>query len=89
VDLRDLRVDPARPLAASWEPELLSGVVVLRGEAGLAPMDEAWRDRLYLSVGDAPAPGTPRPVPFVAVPYLAWGNRAPGAMRVWQRRGAL
>jgi DUF1680 family protein len=87
LELRDLRIDPARPLEASWEPDLLGGVVALRGQAGLAPVDEAWRDRLYLPVRDVPAAAAPRPMRVLAVPYLAWGNRDPGAMRVWLRRG--
>ena len=27
--------------------------------------------------------GRIKPVPFLAVPYFSWANRAPGAMRVW------
>jgi len=87
VELRDLEVDPAHPLEVSWEPDLLGGVVALHGRAAVRGVGEVWRDRLYLPLGEAPAPGEPRPVQLTAVPYLAWGNRTPGAMRVWLRRG--
>ena len=86
LDLRDVEVDPARLPEAAWQPDLLGGVVALRGPAVVRPVDEAWRDRLYLPVGAAPAAGQARPVELTAVPYLAWGNRAAGAMRVWLRR---
>lgn len=86
VDLRDLEVDPGRPLEAAWEPGLAGGVVVLRGVAAVHAIDEAWRDRLYLPVGTTPGRGEGRAVEFTAVPYMAWGNGTPGAMRVWLRR---
>jgi DUF1680 family protein len=87
VPLQDVEVDPSRPVDAAWEPDLLGGVVVLRGTAGVRPLADGWRDRLYLPVEAAPGPGQARPLPLTAVPYLAWGNRRPGAMRVWLRRG--
>jgi uncharacterized protein len=86
LDLRELRIDPSGPLEAAWEPDLLGGVVALRGAASIAAEGEAWGERLYLPVGEAPPPGSARPLAFTAIPYLAWGNRAPGAMRVWLRR---
>ena len=81
VDLRDLEVDPARPVEAAWQPELLHGVVAVR------PVSEAWRGKLYRPLGSVPARGAARPVELAAVPYFAWGNAAPGAMRVWLRKG--
>ena len=86
VDLRDLEVDPARSLEAGWNADLLGGVVVIRGPAVARPLPEEWRDRPYLPVGAAPGPGQAQPLELTAVPYLAWGNGAPGAMRVWLRR---
>ena len=84
--LRDLAVDPARPLSAAWEPEWLGGVVVLRGEGRAHPLPAAWEGRLYRPAGAGPT-AAPRPVPITAVPYHAWGNRAAGPMQVWLRRG--
>jgi hypothetical protein len=86
VDLRDLEVDPARPPETTWEPDLAGGVVVLRGVAAVHAVDEAWRDRLYLPAGTTPGRDEGRAVEFTAVPYMAWGNGTPGAMRVWLRR---
>jgi DUF1680 family protein len=41
----------------------------------------AWQDELYRS---APVEDLPqREVVLTAVPYYAWANRGPGAMRVW------
>ncbi|HET6438866.1 MAG TPA: beta-L-arabinofuranosidase domain-containing protein [Anaeromyxobacter sp.] len=85
LDLRDLRVDPARPPQAAPEPGLPGGMVALHGPATLAGLSEAWHEQIYLPVGTAP-PAAPRPAGLRAVPYLAWGNRAPGPMRVWLRR---
>jgi DUF1680 family protein len=87
ADLRDLEVDPARPIQADWQGSLLGGVVVLRGAATVRPVAEAWRGRLYQPTGAVPSRGPARAVELTAVPYLAWGNGEPGAMRVWLRRG--
>jgi DUF1680 family protein len=57
-------------LTSSFDKGLLSGVVVVRGEA------------LAVSRGDHGKPAT-RPVPFQAVPYSTWDNRAAGPMVVW------
>lgn len=66
-------------LEAEFEPELLDGVVTIRGEALLEDEGD-WEGRLYRT-----APPRRRPVPIKAVPYFAWDNREPGEMRVWIR----
>ena len=86
IDLRDLEVDPARPVAARWEPNLLGGVVALSGGAKARPLPAVWQGELYLPVEAAPGQDPARPVDLTAVPYLAWGNGAPGPMRVWLRK---
>jgi uncharacterized protein len=53
-----------------------------RAERTRAP---EWESQLYLPEGAGGA-GAARPIPLVAVPYHAWGNREPGAMQVWVRR---
>jgi uncharacterized protein len=79
--------DQAEPLAAFWlppeaqlkaarEPGLLGGVVSITGEARAASQ-QAWKHLLY-----QPAPAANR-VALKAIPYYAWDNRQPGAMRVW------
>jgi DUF1680 family protein len=67
-------------LTHSYDAELLGGVVTLGGTA--AALDDAgWEDTLYRS-----APPATRPAELRAIPYYAWDNRTPGAMRVWLRR---
>lgn len=65
-----------------FEPALLGGVVVLRGE-GAALSSAGWDDVLYRA-----APAEAEPCPLTAIPYYAWDNREPGAMRVWMAAGA-
>jgi hypothetical protein len=79
--------DQTEPLAALWlpreaelkaahEPGLLGGVVTITGEARSAS-EQQWRRNLY----QAAAPASR--VAMKAIPYYAWDNRQPGAMKVW------
>jgi hypothetical protein len=63
-------------LSAHFEPDLLGGVVVITGEA-LAADPSDW-DGLYRT-----QPPSYRHVAITAIPYYAWDNRQPGAMKVW------
>lgn len=63
-------------LSATFDPSLLGGLVTVNGEA---ECDEGTATGLY-HAGEAPAR---KVVPFRAIPYFAWDNRTPGAMRVW------
>ena len=66
------------PLTAAFEPHLLGGVVVIKGEA-LVTVD-AEDGVLYRS-----EPPRAELKPIQAVPYCVWDNRAPGQMVVWLR----
>jgi len=80
VHLGDVQVDPASPLKTVWREDLLGGVVVI--EAQGAAMDMAgWQDTLYRTL--ASNNHSPQQVNLAAVPYYAWANREPGAMKVW------
>jgi len=79
--IADLEIDAAAPLQSAWEPDTLDGVTVIRAR-GWEVDTSAWRHRLYRPLGSAP-PGPRRPVTLNAIPYYAWANREPGAMRVW------
>ena len=70
MPLEDLRIDPDRP------PEAENGR--LEGVARVAaPAD----DVLYSEYAPpSPAIAETR---LTAIPYYRWGNRGPGAMRVW------
>lgn len=77
----DVEIDTMAPLEASWRGDLLGGVMVVQAK-GYAPDMAAWEDELYrpfVAVGQVQR----RPLRLTAVPYYAWANRGPGAMRVW------
>jgi DUF1680 family protein len=76
----DLEVDTTAPLAAEWLPGMLGGVAIVRA-SGASVDRSLWRNQLYRPFGAAPA--ARRPARLLAVPYYAWANREPGAMRVW------
>jgi len=84
VDLREVEVAPRQGLAEDWRPELLGGVMVLRGKARERLPGERWTGRLYRPYQGGQAPSG-RDVALTAVPYFAWQNRTPGPMQVWLR----
>jgi DUF1680 family protein len=59
-------------LSAQYRPELLGGVTVITGTALLRDGSETASGEFKVSS-----------VPFTAVPFYAWDNRAPGEMTVW------
>jgi DUF1680 family protein len=77
----DLEIDTATPLSSAWEADCLEGVAIVHGR-GWEVDTSAWRHRLYRPLGSAPS-APRRPVALTAIPYYAWANREPGAMRVW------
>jgi DUF1680 family protein len=80
TNLLDVRIDPSASLRASWREDLLGGVMTI--EAHGAQLDaDAWRHQLYrpTTVERSAA----RPLNLTAIPYFAWANRGPSAMRVW------
>jgi DUF1680 family protein len=70
---------PDATIEASFEPELLGGVVGLR--AGMAVEEAGPAAALYSTEPPARQPRTIR-----AIPYFAWDNREAGGMRVWLRQ---
>ncbi len=74
--LAELYFPPEEPIEARVESDWWEGMVVLTGQARLAP-ELNWHRRLYHALPAA------RALPFKAVPYFAWDNRAPGPMKVW------
>jgi DUF1680 family protein len=68
------------PAVADLQPErtsVLGGATQLRGPA------EAVVVPASLPLYARPAPRATEPAVLIAVPYCAWDNREPGAMRVW------
>ena len=58
-------------------PDLLGGIVTLKGEGVIAQPFDPKSHRLYGSAGDTES------VEIMAVPYYAWDNRESGEMAVW------
>ncbi len=79
ADLDTLVLPREAELSATFDPDTLGGVVVLRGQASRIS-GEAWNDGLYRA--EPPASVS---VPITAIPYFAWDNRASGEMQVWIR----
>ncbi len=70
VPVPDLVLPNDTFLAAEWRPDLLNGVVVLKGRA-LRPVE-----------GEEGSPEL-KEQDFTAIPYYAWANRGPAEMLVW------
>lgn len=81
VDLQDVAISPNTQMAASWQPDLLNGVMTVQLE-GVAYDTSSWDGTLYRAL-DSLTPPQGRAVPLTAIPYYAWANRGPGVMRVW------
>jgi DUF1680 family protein len=84
VSLDDVVLDPSQPLSPFALPGQLDGMVLLRASgwerarqpSGWWPYEQARGEHDGKSRDK-------RRIDLVAVPYFAWGNRAPGPMRVW------
>ena len=79
VSLDRLALPQSAELIASFDPELLGGVVTLVG-AAQALDDAGWEGVLYRTAAPSTQPGA-----IIAIPYYAWDHRTPGRMRVWVR----
>jgi DUF1680 family protein len=83
LDLRDILLPADSEITATYRPDLLGGVVVLRSQAEIVPPDEGWQGQLYRTA--AVSAVTRRPGEVTAIPYYAWANRTPGLLWVWLR----
>jgi DUF1680 family protein len=81
VPLHRIVVPRTTELASQFEPDLLGGVTVVRGEV-LVEDETGWAGRLYRSW-----PISLQSVAITAIPYYAWDNRQAGEMRIWLREG--
>jgi DUF1680 family protein len=86
VDLDAIVLSREIAFAEEPRPLLLGGVVVLTAP-GREDRPVGWEGVLYRSA-DLARVERPRsrPIRITAIPYCTWGNREPGAMRVWVRR---
>ncbi|MGN9840146.1 glycoside hydrolase family 127 protein [Nonomuraea sp. H19] len=78
VILEDIRIDPSAPLRPEHRPDLLDGVTVLHTEGLVVAGEPATPYPRY----GRPAAAA-RATPVTLIPYFAWANRGPHAMRVW------
>jgi DUF1680 family protein len=81
-NIYNIAISPMSKIKTEWIPDLLNGVVAVKGE-GLAAETEGFEDRLYQRVPDVRQ--IMRTSKFIAIPYYAWANREPGPMIVWIR----
>jgi DUF1680 family protein len=77
ADVLDIALDATALLEARWQSDLLDGVSGVQAYGFV----NAQPDALYIPSDGSVSPR--RTTPLRAVPYYAWSNRAPGAMRVW------
>jgi hypothetical protein len=63
----------AAQLSATFRPDLLGGVTVVRGQGSV-------------SATDAQGHATQQPQDLTLIPYYAWANRGQGEMEVWLRQ---
>jgi DUF1680 family protein len=79
--LNTVTLSASESIEIRQEPDLLGGVVTLKGKAKADAAD--WNGTLYRST-----PPEAADIELKAVPYFAWDNREPGEMLVWLRRAA-
>ncbi|MFZ5519515.1 MAG: glycoside hydrolase family 127 protein [Candidatus Zhuqueibacterota bacterium] len=72
--VRNLLLPDDAPLRAEFEPDLLQGVMVIRGKA------------IAFAQGNEPKQLEKTEQDFMAIPYYAWAHRGPGEMAVWLAR---
>ncbi|MFZ5517284.1 MAG: glycoside hydrolase family 127 protein [Candidatus Zhuqueibacterota bacterium] len=77
--LNDIVLSEQPGFRTSFDPDLLGGVVTIRGKA-LRRQGPQWSTDLY-----RPMQGRYNPIEIKAIPYFAWDNRTPGEMLVWIR----
>ncbi len=81
VDVQDALISLAGQPEPVWREDLLGGVMQV-ATAGYAQNMDAWSEQIYRRA-DAAQTDARRGVTLRAVPYYAWANRGPNAMRVW------
>jgi DUF1680 family protein len=82
--LDDIVIDPTRVPQTVPGEGILAGVTLLRAAGHRRPRTDASWWPYRPAAGDTTAGSDP--LGLTAVPYYTWGNRKPGAMRVWVPR---
>lgn len=81
-DVWDLMIPEGTALKTEYMPNLLGGVVIIKGIGYFK--NSKWFERSLYIDSDSKK-DTLRRVEFTAIPYYAWGNRKSGPMTVWTR----
>jgi len=81
ADVWSIAVSTSEPIEAAHRPDILNGVVTLKGAAHA--IEAGFDGKLYRPMSEAPF--KQRRTEFTAIPYHAWANREPGPMIVWAR----
>lgn len=78
VGIAEVEIPSNIKLEARFDKNLLSGVMVLEGEAERVPRKD-WSNQLYSPI----AFKTPQKLPVRLIPYYSWSNRGKTDMTVW------
>ncbi len=81
ADVWSIAISTGEPIEAAHRPDVLNGVVTLRGVAHT--IDADFEGKLYRPMSEVPSKRCR--IEFIAIPYYAWANREPGSMIVWAR----
>jgi DUF1680 family protein len=76
-----IKEDSPAGFSSEFRPDLLGGVVVVH-HSGIESRGAGGRELLYHPVEDR-AELTTQPMGLTFIPYYAWANRTPSAMKVW------
>ena len=79
-NLDSLALSASSDLRARFDPDLLGGISVIGGQAEV--VSNGQHHALY-STFRGGGLNLERSTSLTAIPYFAWANRTPGAMRVW------
>ena len=80
ANLDSLALSASSDLRARFDPDLLGGISVIGGQAEV--VSNGQHHALY-STFRGGGLNLERSTSLTAIPYFAWANRTPGAMRVW------
>ena len=83
TDVRLFELSESDTFEPEYAPDMLNGVVVLRGTAQVRATEADWGKQLYRPQESAAHANSARTAVVTAIPYYAWANREPGPMLVW------
>ena len=81
-DLHRIRLLDGAEYKVSYEPDMLGGIVTIRGEAQVL-QEEQWQDEKLYAAGK---PEEYKSRELLWIPYYAWANRSAGELLVWTRK---